>query len=153
MVLGPYSSLKRSSTSLDLKVASFDGDSDSLSSQPQKRMSSLVFGWDHYGNHDSNALHGKEYHSWRQNKRCRRHTETQQHLSDSFNVMMYRQTAKDHEETKRVESIGWSKKIHPLKTTSSDVPYTNESQYTKNSIQTNSLLVNDVTEMLAIVMM
>lgn len=84
MLVGLNSSLgmKRSSTCTDL-LAMCGGaldDSDPLG-QSKKRVSSMVFGWDHYrSNEDTISVEDDEYQSWRNKKRKRSTNRTQRRL-------------------------------------------------------------------------
>lgn len=141
MVISSRSPLKRSSTSLDLMAIEHD---DLLTPQPEKSLSCIVFGWDHYG-----ACESVTYHSWRDKKRPRRdHGETEK-SSDSFNIQVavQRQGPSLSGKCNRDDVIRW-----PELSTSSSINFSCGSNDSNANIsfQSKSQPVNDVIDMLAI---
>lgn len=141
MVLSSRSPLKRSSTSLDLMAIEHD---DMLPLQPEKSLSSIVFGWDHYG-----ACEGITYHSWRDKKRPRRDHGGTEQSPDSFNIQVavQRQGPSLSGQCIRDDAIRWPKLSTSL---SSNFSCGTNDSSENISFQSKPQPVNDVTDMLAI---
>ena len=139
------SSLKRSSTSLDLLSTPSDCDDVDMSPKSKKRMADAVFGWDHYGSYNNSTVKSdsdeKKYHSWRNKKRSR----VQPQQPKLFHISLHSPIFPINEE----EPIGldFSSDI-----SCSSIESISIDSGTQNALQTQPPLVNEVTEMLAITM-
>eukprot|EP00551_Chaetoceros_affinis_P006760 CAMPEP_0203673602 /NCGR_PEP_ID=MMETSP0090-20130426/13180_1 /ASSEMBLY_ACC=CAM_ASM_001088 /TAXON_ID=426623 /ORGANISM="Chaetoceros affinis, Strain CCMP159" /LENGTH=169 /DNA_ID=CAMNT_0050539297 /DNA_START=52 /DNA_END=561 /DNA_ORIENTATION=- len=169
MALGLHNSpMKRSLPSFDLSsMSSGDIDVTGSASPSNKRLSSIVFGWDHYRSCEETSSVGKEYQTWRDKKRPRRHgNESKASSSRSYKLSMRHGHAIPPicEETDHKGNINinrWST-MPPL--SSSDVSYSSTDseavqvvnmEITKSLAAQSSLLplVKDITDELAMTVM
>ena len=161
MALGlHHSPMKRSHPCLDLMSMSGAESIDvTKSSASNKRLSSIVFGWDHYRSYEDSSV-GKEYQSWRDKKRPRRHApETQRPSSTSYKLSLHPAISPICEDSNENDMGRWSS-MPPL--SSSDVSYSSTdptpvvdlSMKCNISSQSSLLpLVNDIADELAMTAM
>ncbi len=161
MALGLHNSpMKRSLPSFDLtSMNGSDMGVTGASTPSNKRLSSIVFGWDHYRSSEEASSVGKEYQSWRDKKRPRRHgVEPKATSSSSYKLSVRRAISPICEEGDKDNFNRWS--IMPMPPlSSSDVSYSStdsksivDMEMKKSLAAQSSLLplVNDIADELAL---